>query len=221
MSKNRMIVEEDRKGGVNCQVTSSTHGSKTRTNVLVNKGKYYMKQNNFQDVRKFEICNITNRTLIFNHSTGCTSCHNFQSHGNCVRSRDSPNDWHRWPCNDFICSVSWRMCSRFHFHSTASTAVKLTLITFWNGIVIFVFTWLLFVRYLGNKLRQKRFFGGPKKTAIEEAREVLATTILSHVPVRSFFSPNTKVFSLHFLFNRWRILTLKLKPCTLHWWFVE
>jgi DNA-directed RNA polymerase III subunit RPC2 len=37
--------------------------------------------------------------------------------------------------------------------------------------------------YLGKKLRQKRFFGGPQKTPIEEARELLATTILAHVPV--------------------------------------
>ena len=51
MSKNRMIVEEDRKGNMSCQVTSSTHGTKTRTNVIVNKGKYYLKQNSFQDVR--------------------------------------------------------------------------------------------------------------------------------------------------------------------------
>lgn len=51
MSKNRMIVEEDRKGLITCQVTSSTHGSKTRTNVTANKGKYYLKQNNFTDVR--------------------------------------------------------------------------------------------------------------------------------------------------------------------------
>lgn len=57
MSKNRMIVEEDRKGGVTCQVTSSTHGTKTRTNVSVNKGKYYLKQNNFQDVSEFFIEN--------------------------------------------------------------------------------------------------------------------------------------------------------------------
>ena len=50
MSKNRMIVEQDPKGNMCCQVTSSTHGVKTRTNVIVNKGKYYLKQNNFQDV---------------------------------------------------------------------------------------------------------------------------------------------------------------------------
>jgi DNA-directed RNA polymerase III subunit RPC2 len=50
MSKNRMIVEQDRKGNMSCQVTSSTHGTKTRTNVVVNKGKYYLKQNSFQDV---------------------------------------------------------------------------------------------------------------------------------------------------------------------------
>lgn len=39
-------------------------------------------------------------------------------------------------------------------------------------------------RFLGSKLRQKRFFGGPKKTPVEEAREILATNILAHVPVR-------------------------------------
>jgi DNA-directed RNA polymerase III subunit RPC2 len=50
-----MIVEEDRKGGITCQVTSSTHGSKTRTNVVVSKGKYYLKQNNFQDVTIFAL----------------------------------------------------------------------------------------------------------------------------------------------------------------------
>jgi DNA-directed RNA polymerase III subunit RPC2 len=38
------------KGNMRCQVTSSTHGMKTRTNVIVNKGKYNLKQNNFQDV---------------------------------------------------------------------------------------------------------------------------------------------------------------------------
>lgn len=51
---------------------------------------------------------------------------------------------------------------------------------------IFLFILSGFNRHLGNKLRQKRFFGGPKKTAVEEARETLATTILAHVPVRLF-----------------------------------
>lgn len=50
LSRNRMIVEEDRKGGIQCQVTSSTHEKKSRTNVIVKNGKYYLKHNTLQDV---------------------------------------------------------------------------------------------------------------------------------------------------------------------------
>lgn len=39
---------------------------------------------------------------------------------------------------------------------------------------------------MAKKLRQKRFFGGPKKTPLDEAREALAETVLAHVPVRAF-----------------------------------
>jgi DNA-directed RNA polymerase III subunit RPC2 len=45
-----MIVEEDRKGGIQCQVTSSTHEKKSRTNLIVKNGKYYLKHNTLQDV---------------------------------------------------------------------------------------------------------------------------------------------------------------------------
>jgi hypothetical protein len=50
LSRNRMIVEEDRKGGIQCQVTSSTHEKKSRTNLIVKNGKYYLKHNTLQDV---------------------------------------------------------------------------------------------------------------------------------------------------------------------------
>lgn len=50
LSRNRMIVEDDRKGGIQCQVTSSTHDTKSRTNIIAKNGKYYMKHNTFQDV---------------------------------------------------------------------------------------------------------------------------------------------------------------------------
>ena len=42
------------------------------------------------------------------------------------------------------------------------------------------------LKYIGNKVRQKRFFGGQKKTPVDEARELLATTILAHVAVSNF-----------------------------------
>ena len=34
-------------------------------------------------------------------------------------------------------------------------------------------------------MRQKRFFAGPKKTPMDEAREALAVQVLAHVPVRA------------------------------------
>ena len=45
MSKNRMIVEQTKLGTLTCQVTSSTHNVKSRTNVLTKNGKYYLQQN--------------------------------------------------------------------------------------------------------------------------------------------------------------------------------
>ena len=49
LSKNRMIVDVTRKGGVECSVTSSTHERKSRTNVMIRGGKYYLKHNSFGD----------------------------------------------------------------------------------------------------------------------------------------------------------------------------
>lgn len=36
---------------------------------------------------------------------------------------------------------------------------------------------------MGNKLRQKQFFSGSKKTKSEEVREILQGVVLAHVPV--------------------------------------
>jgi hypothetical protein len=37
---------------------------------------------------------------------------------------------------------------------------------------------------LGSKTKQKRFFSpGPKKSPVDEARDLLATVVLAHVPV--------------------------------------
>ena len=48
LSKNRMIVEVDRLGMVTCQVTSSTHGTKSRTNITTKAGRYYLKHNSME-----------------------------------------------------------------------------------------------------------------------------------------------------------------------------
>lgn len=52
LSKNRMIVE-DSKYGVQCQVMSSTHEKKSRTNVFVKGNKYFMGHNTFTEVGFF------------------------------------------------------------------------------------------------------------------------------------------------------------------------
>ena len=43
-----MIVEVDRLGMVTCQVTSSTHGTKSRTNITTKAGRYYLKHNSME-----------------------------------------------------------------------------------------------------------------------------------------------------------------------------
>ncbi len=48
LSKNRMIVERDRTGQITCQVTSSTHGTKSRTNITTKAGRYYLKHNSME-----------------------------------------------------------------------------------------------------------------------------------------------------------------------------
>ena len=49
LSKNRMIVDVDRKGVVECSVTSSTHERKSRTNLISKGGRYYLKHNSFAE----------------------------------------------------------------------------------------------------------------------------------------------------------------------------
>uniref|UniRef100_S4RAQ1 DNA-directed RNA polymerase n=1 Tax=Petromyzon marinus TaxID=7757 RepID=S4RAQ1_PETMA len=45
LSKNRIIVDIDRKGNVGASVTSSTHEKKSRTNLVMKQGRFYMKHN--------------------------------------------------------------------------------------------------------------------------------------------------------------------------------
>ena len=39
------------------------------------------------------------------------------------------------------------------------------------------------LKFIGNRIRQRRMWGGPKKTKVDEARDVLHGVILAHVPV--------------------------------------
>jgi hypothetical protein len=64
-------------------------------------------------------------------------------------------------------------------------------------------------------MRQKRFFAGPKKTPMDEAREALAVQVLAHVPVIRIRKKQIGLF-LKYLArcNRWRTLTSKQRLCT-------
>ena len=45
---------------------------------------------------------------------------------------------------------------------------------------------------MGTKLRVKRFWSGPKKSKLEEARETMQGVVLAHVPVRTRTSTSTR-----------------------------
>jgi len=49
LSKNRMIIETSPKGEIGCQVTSSTHERKSRTNLITKKKQFYLKHNSFSE----------------------------------------------------------------------------------------------------------------------------------------------------------------------------
>uniref|UniRef100_A0A5F9DQM1 DNA-directed RNA polymerase subunit beta n=1 Tax=Oryctolagus cuniculus TaxID=9986 RepID=A0A5F9DQM1_RABIT len=49
LSKNRIIVEADRKGTVGASVTSSTHEKKSRTNMAVKQGRFYLRHNTLSE----------------------------------------------------------------------------------------------------------------------------------------------------------------------------
>ncbi len=48
LSKNRIIIDTDSHGEVCASVTSSTHERKSKTNVVMSKGRIYLKHNAFQ-----------------------------------------------------------------------------------------------------------------------------------------------------------------------------
>ncbi|MEW5318773.1 MAG: hypothetical protein WDW38_009966 [Sanguina aurantia] len=48
LSKNRIIIDTDHHGEIMASVTSSTHERKSKTNIVMNKGKFFLKHNAFQ-----------------------------------------------------------------------------------------------------------------------------------------------------------------------------
>ncbi|XP_072044988.1 DNA-directed RNA polymerase III subunit RPC2-like [Amphiura filiformis] len=153
LSKNRMIVEADRKGNVSCNVTSSTHERKSRTNVIFKKGRHYLKHNTVSEDIPIAV--------VFK-AMGLESD---QEIVQMIGTEESVMA---------IFSPNLEECHRLQIY-TQTQALK----------------------YIGGKVRQRRMWGGPKKTKVDEARELLATTILAHVPVLQFnFRPKCVYLAL-------------------------
>lgn len=148
LSKNRMLVEEDRKGGIMCQVTSSTHERKSRTVVGVKHGRYVLKHNCFtEDIPVaivFKGMGLESDQLIV------------QMIGTSEAAQAA-------------IAASLEECHRAQ-----------------------VFTQTQALRYLGGRLKHRRTIlaaGGSvtlRKSAVDDARDVLSTTVLAHVPVEGF-----------------------------------
>ena len=142
LSKNRMIVELDKAGQVTCQVTSSTHGTKSRTNIITKAGKYYLKQNSLEKDVPIAIAFkamgvISDQEIVQMVGTDDNVMTSF--------------------------AASLEECNRAG-----------------------VFTQLQALKFISTKLKAKKYFSGAKKSPVDEAREVLADTILAHVPVKNF-----------------------------------
>lgn len=166
LSKNRMIVENDSKVGMTCQVTSSTHERKTRTNLIAKHGKYFLKHNSFTDdlpiIIVFKAMGVeTDQEIV-----------------QMIGTED----------HTLVClSSSFEECRKAE-----------------------VFTQIQALRFMGIKLRQRRMWGGAqKKTPIDECREILATTILAHIPVEEF---NFKVKAMYLALMLRRVIEAQENP---------
>ena len=142
MSKNRMIVEQDRTGQLTCQVTSSTHNVKSRTNVSTKNGRYYLKLSLLEKEAAIAV--------VFK-AMGVVSD---QEIVQMVGTEDKVMT---------MFAASLEECHRLG-----------------------VFTQEQALRHLASKMRQKKFFGGPRKSPVEDARDMLVNTVLAHVPVENF-----------------------------------
>lgn len=150
LSKNRMIVEVDRTGQITCQVTSSTHGTKTRTNIITKAGKYYLKHNSMdKDIPV---------AIVF-------------------KAMGVVND------QEIVQMVGTEDNIMTSFAGSLEECHRAS-----------VFTQLQALKYMATRMKVKKFFSGVKKSPIDEVRDVLANTVLAHVPVENF---NFKMKSIY------------------------
>lgn len=149
LSKNRILVDFDRKGLESAQVTSSTHERKSKTYVGQKNGRFYLRHNSLaEDVP----------IVIALRALGATS------------DRE-------------ILELLGTDCGEYleRFASSLEEAARLK-----------VFTQQQALEWMGPRVRMARrpmpgspLVPGPRKTAAEEARELLTDVVLAHVPVHA------------------------------------
>lgn len=143
LSWNKMIVEEYN-NVMQCQVTSSTHEKKSRTNLLSRQGKYYLRHNSMTDDIPI--------VIIFKAMGVVADQEIMQLIGTDTNTQ-----------NRFAPSIYEVINHKIYTQQRA-------------------------LEYMGSKLVVKRFqtSATKDKTPADEARDLLATTILAHVPVEDF-----------------------------------
>lgn len=169
MSWNKMITE-DFNGQIQCQVASSTHEKKSRTNVISKHQKYYLKHNSMTEEIPIAV--------IFK-AMGVVSD------------------------QEIMQLIGTDPETQKRFAPSLIEAVEQK-----------VFTQKRALEYMGSKLMTKRFVTAATKykTPADEARDLLATTILAHVPVENF---NFQMKSVYVALMVRRVMTAELNPSSI------
>ncbi|XP_036154599.1 DNA-directed RNA polymerase III subunit RPC2 isoform X6 [Myotis myotis] len=169
LSKNRIIVEADRKGTVGASVTSSTHEKKSRTNMAVKQGRFYLRHNTLsEDIPIVIIFKVLLQLGLWLPMPDGTISEERASF--CLEAMGVECD------QEIVQMIGTEEHVMAAFGPSLEECQKAQ-----------IFTQMQALKYIGNKVRRQRMWGGgPKKTKIEEARELLASTILTHVPVKEF-----------------------------------
>ncbi|ESO92257.1 hypothetical protein LOTGIDRAFT_233244 [Lottia gigantea] len=142
LSKNRMIVDQDSKGSIECSVTSSTHERKSKTYVIVKHSKYYLKHNIFSENIPVAIA--------------------FKAMG--------------IECDQEIVQL---IGSEEEVMACVAPCLE-------ECYRAQVFTQAQALRWIGGKIRQRNQWPSANKCKLDEARDVLNTVILAHVPVEDW-----------------------------------
>lgn len=166
LSWNKMITE-DYNNVIQCQVTSSTHEKKSRTNLIVKHGKYYLKHNSMSEDIPI--------VIIFK-AMGITSDQEIMQ----LIGMDAETQ------TRFVPSIL--ECAHHKIYTQERA-----------------------LAYMGSKLIVKRFQTAAQKykTPVDEARDLLATTILAHVPVENF---NFQVKAIYVATMVRRVMQAEIDP---------